>query len=153
LFFQFFKMQVYCPNGIALPESQILGSLRYILQESESTGAKGEPVGLLTSDNRDNWYKARRLLVEGGNEEALKEVETALFTVSLDDDMDQGKDKSSLARAAAFAIHGGGPNWAAGNRWFDKTIQVKQFNFSVGHCLEIILCLCRYLYVATATTA
>ena len=86
ILFQFFKMPVFSPEGNALPESQLLGNLKYILQLSDRIGEPGPPIGLLSSDNRDNWADAHRILLEGGNEDALREIETALFTVSLDDE-------------------------------------------------------------------
>ena len=86
ILFQFFKMPVFSPAGAALPESQLLGGLKYVLQLSERAGQPGPPVGLLSSDNRDNWAEAHRILLEGGNAEALIEIETALFTISLDDE-------------------------------------------------------------------
>ena len=87
ILFQFFKMPVFSPAGAALPESQLLGGLKYILGLSERAGGRpGPPIGLLSSDNRDNWAEAHRLLLEGGNAEAFREIETALFTISLDDE-------------------------------------------------------------------
>jgi len=125
----FFKMAVFSPEGNALPESQLLGNLKYIRLLADGImagriGRPGPPIGLLSSDNRDNWADSYQVLLEGGNEEALREIETALFTISLDDEKEADKSESNLGRAAAFSIHGGGPDWAAGNRWFDKTIQV-----------------------------
>ena len=79
-------MPVFSSEGNALPESQLLGSLKYILQLSDRLGQPGAPIGLLSSDNRDNWADAYRVLVEGGNEDALREIEAALFTISLDDE-------------------------------------------------------------------
>ncbi len=117
-------MPVLSHEGKPLPETQLFGALSYIFRESEKIGGAGVPVGILSSDNRDNWYAARKLLIEGGNDDALREIETSLFTLSLDAERDEERGKGPLARAASFSIHGGGPSWAAGNRWFDKTIQV-----------------------------
>ena len=86
---QFFKMPVFSPEGNALPESQLLGNLKYILQLSDRIGQAGPPIGLLSSDNRDNWADSYRILLEGGNQEALREIETALFTISLDDEKER----------------------------------------------------------------
>ena len=145
--FQFFKMTVFSPEGHALPEPQLLGSLKYIVELSHRIdgGKPGPPIGLLSSDNRDNWSDAHQLLLDGGNQDALREIETALFTLSLDEDCkgSGGGRGGLLGRAAAFSIHGGGPDWAAGNRWFDKTVQVplvhtSMLAISMSFALEMV---------------
>lgn len=50
-------------NGIP-SFNQILSQLMYVTKSSEDLGL---PVGILTSDNRDNWAQAYKLLSRGTN--------------------------------------------------------------------------------------
>lgn len=50
-------------NGIP-SFNQILSQLMYVTKSSEDLGL---PVGILTSDNRDNWAEAYKLLSRGTN--------------------------------------------------------------------------------------
>lgn len=85
---------------------------------------KGLEFGVLTLDRRDNWAEAREQLLKiDGNEQVLKEIETALFTVSLDDCV-ACKAADIEAVNGVQLIHGGGMARNSGNRWMDKTIQV-----------------------------
>ena len=50
-------MAVFSPEGNALPESQLLGNLKYIRLLADGImagriGRPGPPIGLLSSDNR-----------------------------------------------------------------------------------------------------
>lgn len=59
---QFFKMPVFDKCGMdLLNEDQLTCQLELILQMD----TVGEPVGILTTDNRDNWGKAFKLLMAG----------------------------------------------------------------------------------------
>lgn len=90
-------------------------------------------VGLLTSLPRDLWaqhYPA--LYMAGTNTLALRTIETALFTLSLDPAVSDlaAHDASSRwaegdhPRSALVSLHGGGTAHAGANRWHDKCIQV-----------------------------
>lgn len=77
------------------------------------------PVGVLTSENRDNWAKTREiLLAEPYNRDSLDIIEKAAFVVCLDD--------SSPVTRHDFSRqlwHGDGRN-----RFFDKSIQFIVFD-------------------------
>ncbi|KAJ4481958.1 acyltransferase ChoActase/COT/CPT [Lentinula aciculospora] len=57
-----------------------------IIQEAGSE-ATTIPLGALTSDNRDNWADARKTVISASpeNEKALREIESAMIIVCLDD--------------------------------------------------------------------
>lgn len=70
------------------------------------------PVGVLTASNRDEWTKTRQHLVNLGNEEVLKKIDSATFILALDDYIIK-TDYNKLAREFLHSD--------ATNRWFDKS--------------------------------
>ncbi|KAJ3904455.1 acyltransferase ChoActase/COT/CPT [Lentinula edodes] len=58
-----------------------------IIQQAGSESATTVPIGALTSDNRDYWADARKTVIDGSpeNENALREIESAMIVVCLDD--------------------------------------------------------------------
>ncbi|KKA27106.1 hypothetical protein TD95_001121 [Thielaviopsis punctulata] len=73
------------------------------------------PVGALTSENRDVWTDARKILLEAdpSNAATLEAIESASFTVCLDD-----AAPVTLEERAHQYWHGDGAN-----RWYDKPLQ------------------------------
>ncbi|KAI8092592.1 acyltransferase ChoActase/COT/CPT [Halteromyces radiatus] len=80
---------------------------------------KGLPLGVLTTENRDNWTDAREALLaaHGENKAALEKIESASFVVCLDDYSPVTRDELSRA-----CWHGDGRN-----RFFDKPLQFAVF--------------------------
>lgn len=50
-------------DGVQLSEDQIVQQLKKVIEQSSSPNGKG--IGILTSDNRNNWAKAYQQLVKG----------------------------------------------------------------------------------------
>ncbi|KAI8962171.1 acyltransferase ChoActase/COT/CPT [Daldinia sp. FL1419] len=78
--------------------------------------AKGAPaVGALTSENRDVWTDARKVLLDASpkNKAAIEAIESASFVVCLDD-----ATPVTLEERAHQYWHGDGKN-----RWYDKPLQ------------------------------
>ncbi|XP_046676146.1 carnitine O-acetyltransferase-like isoform X3 [Homalodisca vitripennis] len=115
-----FQLNVLAEDGSLYSESQLFSALGLItdLTEQEVT-----PVGLLTSDSRDNWSKSYQLLAQdAANLEVLKSIESALFVVCLDQPSGtMGLDDRTVS--GRQTMHGDGAMSNGGNRWFDKTIQ------------------------------
>lgn len=74
-----------------------------------------EPIGIFTSDNRDNWAVNRKALIaaDPANEAALNAIEASSFLVALDD-----TSPHTLDERARECWHGNGKN-----RWYDKPCQ------------------------------
>ncbi len=93
----------------------------------------GLPVGVLTTDRRRTWARVREELLVGGSAStrpSLEAVEAAILVLALEDDPSPPSPRSS--NAARLMLHG-----AAGNRWFDKSIQlVVAPNGVAGFCME-----------------
>lgn len=117
----FFKVPVYAQDGSILGENQ----LRDQIKECISEAAKQKnvlKVGVLTSDNRDNWAKAYvELIKDNGNKQSVSEIQKSLFVLSIDREMPQIQD--DITTAEHMLVTGAGSRFNSGNRWYDKTVQ------------------------------
>ncbi|SPP82063.1 carnitine O-acetyltransferase [Drosophila guanche] len=131
----FFKLPVYgadCKIAHVHNLADQLGSILHCPME------RGEPIGLLTHDNRDNWGEAYTYLCgsEGNNESIVHSIEQSLFIVCLDDRVEVPENGASAVHAAQL-LHGGGWHQNSANRWMDKTIQlIVNPNGMAGFCYE-----------------
>ncbi|CAG9566977.1 unnamed protein product [Danaus chrysippus] len=108
-----------------LNENQIVEALQKVMDQSAEITS--DCVGVLTSENRDNWAKAYQLLCkESVNQSSLRDVERSLLVLCLDKSAGLWRCSTVDERftlAAAHTIHGAGADNNGANRWFDKTIQ------------------------------
>ena len=82
-----------------------------------SNPEKRNEVGVLTHGDRDTWAKMRHHLdVELGNRKKLKKIDSAIFTICLDDWTHDDKDADVATKHMIV-----GPDPA--NRWADKSIR------------------------------
>lgn len=87
----------------------------------------GPPIGVLSTDKRDNWAKAYEKLIEcHSNCKNIKIIHKSLFTVSLDQYV-PFDDNNKYIVLGQQMVHGGGTKQNSANRWMDKTIQVLKF--------------------------
>jgi len=107
---QFFKVMQEV-GGQQLTTKEFEEQFRKIYKLAEFT----EPVGLLTSENRDTWTEVREALIaaEPRNKSSLEVIESASFVICLDD-----AAPVTLEERAHQYWHGDGKN-----RWFDKPLQ------------------------------
>ncbi|XP_015112727.1 carnitine O-palmitoyltransferase 2, mitochondrial [Diachasma alloeum] len=70
------------------------------------------PIGILTTTERNQWARNRQHLVNLGNADVFKKIDTATFLLALDDDL-VDEDINVLLRDF---LHADGTN-----RWFDKS--------------------------------
>ncbi|CAH2310871.1 carnitine O-palmitoyltransferase 2, mitochondrial [Pelobates cultripes] len=108
----FYVFDVIDKDGNIVKASEIQAHLQYIL--SDATPAPEFPLGYLTSEERNTWAVLRQKLLENGNEEALKKVDSAVFCLCLDDF--PIKDDVHLSHNM---LHGSGMN-----RWYDKSFSI-----------------------------
>lgn len=66
-----------------MPPSYIYACVSYIY--NDKSPFPEFPVGILTSEDRDVWATLRNELIQAGNEEALKLIDSAAFNIVLDD--------------------------------------------------------------------
>lgn len=107
---QFFKIQ-HEVAGKQLNTSELEAQFRRVYEIAQRVPA----VGALTSENRDVWADARKLLLDSSpkNKVALEAIESASFVVCLDD-----ASPVTLEERAHQYWHGDGAN-----RWYDKPLQ------------------------------
>lgn len=107
---QFFKVPLVL-DGQPLNTSEFQKQFERIYEVAQTA----PPVGVLTAANRDFWTSARKQLLaaDPANAQALRDIESAGFLISLDD----AKPVTLEERAHQY-WHGDGCN-----RWFDKPLQ------------------------------
>ncbi|KAI1298914.1 acyltransferase ChoActase/COT/CPT [Xylaria venustula] len=107
---QFFKIP-HEVDGQQLNTTELEAQFAKVYELAERVPA----VGALTSENRDVWTDARKILLEASpkNAAALEAIESASFVVCLDD-----ASPVTLEERARQYWHGDGQN-----RWYDKPLQ------------------------------
>uniref|UniRef100_A0A1D1YFG2 Carnitine O-acetyltransferase, mitochondrial n=1 Tax=Anthurium amnicola TaxID=1678845 RepID=A0A1D1YFG2_9ARAE len=100
-------------DGVQLSTTEIESQLKKIYELAGET--KDPPIGVLTTENRDNWTKYRKMFIDADpkHEQLLKKIESSIFVLSLDDSSPITVDEISHAC------------WAGDgrNRYFDKPLQ------------------------------
>ncbi|KAF5274547.1 hypothetical protein FQA39_LY07159 [Lamprigera yunnana] len=110
----FYVVNVLDADTNILPAECILGSIKAIL-ENEIVHSEF-PLGILTTLNRDDWGKIRRLLLDvEDNRSNIDVIDSALFNVCLDEN-DSKDDPKEVYRQF---LHSDGTN-----RWFDKSFSL-----------------------------
>ncbi|XP_075999660.1 choline O-acetyltransferase b [Genypterus blacodes] len=118
---QFFMLDVVV-NGKQLNEMEILSQLEKIKKMSENAEERLPPFGVLTSDGRTEWARARdALMKDPTNRASLALMESCLCIVCLDEP--SGLEPSDTNRALLM-LHGGGVENNGANRWYDKSMQL-----------------------------
>ncbi|XP_017109311.2 carnitine O-acetyltransferase-like [Drosophila bipectinata] len=130
----FYKLHIYDSNGELIATDSLAEELKNIIAKEPKFGV---PYGVLSTDSRDNWAEAYEHLSNyPRNRDAIKSIQGAMFTVSLDEctKTKEGEDAEELILSL---IHGNGSKVNSGNRWMDKTIQlVLNPNGNVGFTYE-----------------
>ncbi|XP_058031126.1 carnitine O-palmitoyltransferase 2, mitochondrial isoform X1 [Ahaetulla prasina] len=108
----FYVFDVIDQNGNIVKPSEIQAHLKFIL--SDKAPVPAFPLPYLTTENRDTWATLRQELLDNGNREALRKVDSAIFCLCLDDF--PIKDVDHLSRTM---LHGDGTN-----RWYDKSFNL-----------------------------
>ncbi|KAF9359875.1 Carnitine O-acetyltransferase mitochondrial [Mortierella sp. AD094] len=116
---QIFKVPVSGPNGERVSTKAIEQQFKNVVEAVNNMpqNEKQDPIGVLTSENRDTWAKARHTLLGLSplNHASLSLIDNALFVVCLDDySSDRDIDISHHNIFHAGDAH---------NRWFDKSMQ------------------------------
>ncbi|XP_025203705.1 choline O-acetyltransferase isoform X1 [Melanaphis sacchari] len=129
-------------DATPITEEEIVTKLLNIIMDAKkTTGATSTyPVGILTSQKRDDWAHSRELLMKSAsNRNNLALIERCLFLINFDLEplglefnstckvgskgyrLSNDRDETNMMHQM---IHGGGSEYCSGNRWFDKTIQL-----------------------------
>lgn len=121
--FQYYKVPVYggADGRTILSEQELFDQLKSCVSPQKNQN----PIGILSSDNRDNWAVAYQELIKDPlNKSSVEVIQKSLFTLSLDDLVPQNDTYYNLS--CHQLITGGGAQFNVGNRWYDKTVQVRR---------------------------
>ncbi|XP_077489971.1 carnitine O-acetyltransferase-like [Amblyomma americanum] len=116
-----FEMNVYNQHSRKpYKERDLYPQLVAIMNQSRSVGP---PIGILTSDDRDSWCAAnQRLAAAGCNAQSLEAVQRSILVLCLDEP--GGETEPWEVRSPLHMLVGGGNAQSAGNRWYDKIMQI-----------------------------
>ncbi|XP_053307216.1 choline O-acetyltransferase [Spea bombifrons] len=117
---QFFVLDVVI-NFRRLSDGDLFTQLLKIVRMAENEDERLPPIGLLTSDGRYEWSKAREMLMKDStNRDSLDMIERCMCLVCLD--APTGMELNDTNRALQL-LHGGGYDKNGANRWYDKPMQ------------------------------
>ncbi|XP_038600079.1 choline O-acetyltransferase [Tachyglossus aculeatus] len=117
---QFFVLDVVI-NFRRLSEGDLFTQLRKIVKLAADEDEQLPPIGLLTSDGRAEWARARTSLVKDStNRDSLDMIERCICLVCLDT---PAGEELTDANMALQLLHGGGYGKNGANRWYDKPMQ------------------------------
>jgi carnitine O-acetyltransferase len=124
-------------GNIAVSEKEIAANLRAIVRDASQVPVQDiakHAVGVLTTENRRNWARLRSSLQQnsGGNSDALRVVDSALFVVCLDHvEPATIEDLSTNMLCGTYKLEKGLQVGTCTNRWYDK-LQVKH-DYEAGY--------------------
>ncbi|MFC8383023.1 choline/carnitine O-acyltransferase [Nocardia sp. NPDC056952] len=125
-----FRMDVIGPDGAPYAFDDVVDGLRAVIKGGTKPAATDTSVGHLTTKARAAWARSREVLrTEPANVEAFDAVETALFSVCLEDFAPRDE-----LHACDQLLHGD-----SGNRYFDKSVSFIVFadgqaGINIEHC-------------------
>ncbi|KAJ6508504.1 acyltransferase ChoActase/COT/CPT [Mycena sanguinolenta] len=94
---KFYSVPLVHPSGKELSAAELETQIERVIELAGDTPAT--PVGVLTSDNRDNWTDARAALIAANptNAASLEAIESAMIIVCLDDTKPVTREEISTA--------------------------------------------------------
>lgn len=125
----FYSLEVLNDDGTTKDLADIEKSLWDIVNDAQQTDGPG--VGVLTSNERDAWAKAREHLIVSSsvNAASVRDIEDSLFAVCLDSsnvglphNHPPPPHKASPASVDAHARNTSGAARSGHNRWYDKAL-------------------------------
>lgn len=120
-----YKLNVLNEKGYPLPIPYLRRQIAALIEASKAQDAPVVDVGVLTAQPRPAWHKNREELIGLGNKEILEAIETAHFTLSLDDSTPQNLPE------AIQAIYKN-----QNNCWHDKSVQIRLTGTFTGALFE-----------------
>ncbi|XP_063077514.1 choline O-acetyltransferase-like [Engraulis encrasicolus] len=117
---QFFVLEVTL-RSCQLEEAELMMQLERISKMAANEEERVPPMGILTSEGRNDWAQAREFLMKDAtNRDTLDMLERCLCLVCLDEP--SGGDGGDGERAMLM-LHGGGHGKNGANRWYDTPMQ------------------------------
>lgn len=117
----FFSMELVHPEtGHPLPVAQLEDQLGDCIRLADSLSSSRQKLGLLTSQNRDDWARGQQALIQAGGvamKDAIERLESGAILLNLD-------DESPVSRQELGDLYWTGGLKSGENRWYDKSIQI-----------------------------
>ncbi len=123
-----FTFNLFDDKGEIMEPKVYLAAFKRIKELSRKKSGRSGDIGALTSLDRDTWTEARRHLFSLGNEATLKQIDSALFAMCLDDHW--SFDETEPEVVVKELCCGSRPE----NRWFDKSFSLI---FSNNGCVGV----------------
>ncbi|KIJ57311.1 hypothetical protein M422DRAFT_63059 [Sphaerobolus stellatus SS14] len=123
-----YSLQVVDKDEKSLSVSKLEELIWTAINDVKSMKYEANPVGILTTENRDKWAKARAhfLTLSPRNALSLEAVESSILILSLDDYTRQPATRSQTSSLKDLDLDSQVLNCASGmngnNRWFDKCL-------------------------------
>ncbi|UYV77454.1 CRAT [Cordylochernes scorpioides] len=118
---RFFRIDAYHPDGSPLSPNQFFTALSQVVKMSPEVG---EPLGLLTTENRDVWVRCHRKLQEDRESwNSIDQIQKSIFILCLDRPVPP-MDTDQTTHALMCCYTGASSAYNGGNRWYDKCIQL-----------------------------
>lgn len=124
----FFAIELVHPKtGNPLPMGQLEDQIYECIRRADRIPSSRKKLGLLTSQNRDEWARARQDLIGQSHgvgdtmAQALERLESGAILLNLD-------DESPVSRQECGELFWTGGLKSGGNRWFDKSIELMVTN-------------------------
>merc|ERR1712038_966602 len=109
----FFAVELYGLNGQPLGTEQIEESLHRVVEMSPKSG---NPIGILTSDNRNTWGKVyQKLVKDHTNRHSVDKIQRSIFLLCLDQPYGTAEPYDRVSTIAAGLDHGLGSGANSGN--------------------------------------
>lgn len=148
----FFELQLVNPvtgKELSVPEIEV--QLDKIVSDPRAQQPAASPIGVLSSDSRDNWAKARQALISGPNGEvnkkSLERIESSIIVLCLDDQkpisMEErgwgiwtGQDRNRFYDKQQFVVAANGTSGYIGEHSMLDGTQTLRMNNFVLNSLE-----------------
>uniref|UniRef100_T1KDF2 Choline/carnitine acyltransferase domain-containing protein n=1 Tax=Tetranychus urticae TaxID=32264 RepID=T1KDF2_TETUR len=136
----YYTFQVLDDSGNLKSPEEIYSAINYVWNVPDDYDKHS--IGILTTLERDRWAGCREMINKNPvDAENLNLIDSALFVVCLDDDINTMNDKDPLIEASHNFLHGNARSSVERrpiNRWFDKSFsliftQDKQCSINFEH--------------------
>uniref|UniRef100_A0A1B0D7K2 Choline/carnitine acyltransferase domain-containing protein n=1 Tax=Phlebotomus papatasi TaxID=29031 RepID=A0A1B0D7K2_PHLPP len=113
-----YRLDILDRDGNIESPSVILGRIRRLMATSEAHDSPQHPLGIMTTQNRNQWAQFRQHLegLSERNRRNLQLLDSGILCVCLDDISYSPEDVTCRVRDYLFSN--------ASNRWFDKSLSV-----------------------------
>jgi carnitine O-palmitoyltransferase 2 len=121
----YYKVNILEKNGQLFSAAKIAAIMKYLSEDLNEEENK-YPLGYFTADKRDRWALIRQQIeaLSEHNKQMLKEIDSSIMVICLDDDDPSKFNKSLTKGQRAEYVAGKYLCYNALNRWYDKSFNM-----------------------------